>query len=441
MNSYYQPSGKQRIMQPFSSIKVIDLTHVIAGPFCTYQLAVMGAEVIKIELPSSPDMVRATGIQFPSGEYGLGPMFTSQNANKRAISIDLKTSQGKEILRKLIHGADILVENYRSGALANLGFDYESVKSIQQDIIYCSMTGFGQQGPLGQRTAYDNVIQAFSGLMSANGPEHSDPVKVGPPVLDYGTGIQAAYAIAAALFQRTRTGKGQYIDIAMLDAALMLMSSNVTSFHQNGKLNSRAGNMSSFNAGYGCYPTLDGLIMIGAYTGRQVCNLWTALGDPDHGEKLASLNPPEMESFIKQDTERLSKLLMAQSASYWEERLNQYKVPAARVRTLNETLAEEQLQHRTVIQNAGTKNSHSTNRIADKNRDESQFQYPTAAFKFNDNAGPKLHSAPPVFAQHTREVLSELGYNAQQIKSLEDQKVISSSESNQKQMDSETDKI
>ena len=224
-------------MQAFNDIRVIDLTHVIAGPFCTYQLAVMGADVIKIEPPQNPDMSRTSGVPL-SDEDGanLCSDFTAQNANKRALCIDLKRDEGKAILRRLIADADVFVENYRSGAMTKIGFDYAAVKALCADIIYCSITGFGQTGPLAERTAYDNVIQAYSGLMSATGDAQNAPLKVGPPVLDYGTGIQAAFAIAAALYQRAKNGEGQRIDVAMLDAAIMLMSSHVTRYQHAGEL-------------------------------------------------------------------------------------------------------------------------------------------------------------------------------------------------------------
>ena len=390
-------------MQPFSDITVVDLTHVIAGPFCTYQLAVMGADVIKIEPPAAPDMLRARGASEPFGEEGLGPMFTSQNANKRSISIDLKTEQGKDILRRLLGRADVLVENYRSGALDALGFGYKEVQEVKPDIIYCSMTGFGQQGPIGNRTAYDNVIQAYSGLMSASGDADTGPVKVGPPVLDYGTGIQAAFAISAALYQRTHTGMGQRIDIAMLDSAIMLMSANVTYFDQNGQPMPRTGNMSAFNAGYGCYPTREGSIMIGAYTGAQVRNMWIALGDPEHGETLGSLQPGAMADHLQQDSARLASILLQKTAAEWENILNDHRVPAARVRAIDETLAEPQLESRSVVQSV--------------DQDPGNQKFPVASFRY-DHGGPRINRLPPVFAQHTREVMGDLGYNEFQIEEL-----------------------
>ncbi len=401
-------------MQPFSNIRVVDLTHVIAGPFCTYQLGVMGADVIKIEPPQMPDMVRAKSAEFPHGEKGLSTAFQAQNANKRSVCIDLKTESGKNILLALIATADVMVENYRAGAMKKLGLSYDDAKKVKPDIIYCSMTGFGQDGPLGNRTAYDNVIQAYSGLMSANGDAQTSPTKIGPPILDYGTGIQAAYAIAAALFQRETTskgqekGQGQYIDIAMLDSAMMLMSTNTTYYDKNNSLMPLTGNMSAFNAGYGCYQTKDGLIMLGAYTGKQVSNMWTVLGYPERGEKVRDMQPAGMAKYIEADTKIIEKELLEKTAARWETEFNQNRVPAARVRSLDEAMDDEQMQWRTVFQNLV---------------DDENSRIPVAAFKYSDN-GPSLRSNPPVFGQHTHEVLGELGYNENTIDQLEAQGVI-----------------
>ncbi len=390
-------------MQPFSNIRVIDLTHVIAGPFCTHQLAALGADVIKVEPPDNPDMLRAKTDEYPAEEKGLGAFFTSQNANKRAICVDLKSEQGQEIIKKLIATADVLVENYRVGALSKLGLGYDDVVKIKPDIVYCSLTGFGQTGPLNERTVYDNVIQAYSGLMAANGTEETAPVKIGPPILDYGTGIQAAFAISAALYQRTFTGEGQYIDIAMLDSALMLMSSNITHYDQDDQLLPLSGNSSAFNAGYACYPTRQGLLMIGAYTSEQVKNMWIVLGDPDHAKQFDGMQPPGLISHLKSDSARISKILLEKYADEWEIAFNKNKVPAARVRNLDEVLDDEQLKYRNVIGTTRDRNGES--------------RIPLASYKFKIN-GPELKRRPPMLGEHTKEILEKLGYSNQQVKEL-----------------------
>ena len=410
-------------MQAFSNVRVIDLTHVIAGPFCTYQLAVMGADVIKVEPPENLDMSRTSGaladVESRAEKSDMHSDFTAQNANKRGVCIDLKSVEGGEILRRLLADADVFVENYRSGALAKIGFDYAAVKALKPDIIYCSITGFGQRGPLAERTAYDNVIQAYSGLMAATGDADTAPLKVGPPVLDYGTGIQAAFAIAAALYQRTISGKGQHIDVAMLDAAIMLMSSHVTRFHHAGELVPVTGNNSAFNAGYCCYDTGEGLLMLGAYTGMQVKNMWAVLGDPDHGEALENLTPMAMGDYFEDDVRRIAEILRDKTADQWEVEFNRGRVPAAKVRELDQALADPQLGGRAVLQSASVD-------------DQPAFRdLPVAAFQYAEN-GPRLRFPPPLPAQHTGEVLREIGYDDAQLLRLEKQGVIKLAPSNGK---------
>ncbi len=391
-------------MQPFSNIRVIDLTHVIAGPFCTYQLAVLGADVIKIEHPEMPDSVRQDGASDTLNEKGMGSVFLAQNANKRSLALDLKSDEAKAIMGQLISNADVLVENYRAGAMDALGFGYDQVKAVKSDIIYCSLTGYGQQGPLAGRTAYDNVIQAISGLMAATGDDETAPVKVGPPVLDYGTGVQAAFAIAAALFQRTVTGIGQRIDIAMLDAAMMLTSTSATHLTTSGGLPSLTGNSSAANAGYGCFSTRQGLIMIGAYTGEQLYNAWKVMGDEEHGLQLRHLASYEMRQHQQSDYSRIAAIMLTADADEWEQRFNEAKVPAARVRTFDETAAHPQVAARSVLQSVELEGD--------------RIPLPTAAFNF-EHGGPQLHTPPPRHGEHTREILEQAGFDSEQIEQFD----------------------
>lgn len=257
-------------MKPFEGIRVLDLTHVLAGPFCTHQLAALGADVIKIEPPGNPDMTREEGVVFPLNDAGIGTYFMAQNGGKRAISLDLKSDDGRKVFATLMKGADVMVQNYAGGALEKLGLSYAHVSAINPQLIYCSMTGFGRTGPKADHPAYDVVIQAFTGLMAANGNAHTGPMRVGPPMVDYGTGAQAALAISAALFQRTKTGKGQHIDVAMTDAAFMLMSAFVTDALITGEAPPPHGNVHARYAGYATFDTADRMMMIGAWTNKQI---------------------------------------------------------------------------------------------------------------------------------------------------------------------------
>jgi crotonobetainyl-CoA:carnitine CoA-transferase CaiB-like acyl-CoA transferase len=198
--------------RPFEGIRIIDVTHVLAGPFAAYQLAVLGAEVIKVEHPDDPDQTRDSGTDRELNRRGMGTSYLTQNSNKRSITLDLKTEPGRDILKRLVQRADIMVENYRPGAFAALGLGYEVMSEINPRLIYCSISAFGQDGPRGNQTAYDHVIQATSGLMATTGTAEVNPIKFGSPAVDYATGTMGAFALASALFQRERTGRGQRID-------------------------------------------------------------------------------------------------------------------------------------------------------------------------------------------------------------------------------------
>ena len=220
--------------RPFEGIRIIDITHVLAGPFAAYQLAVLGADVIKVEDPNDPDQSRGSGTDRALNRRQMGTGFLTQASNKRSITLDLKSEAGRRILKRLVAGADVMVENYRPGAFDALGLGYEAMAAINPRLIYCSISAFGQDGPRGKQTAYDHVIQATSGLMATTGTEEVNPIKFGSPAVDYATGTMAAFALASALFQRERTGSGQRIDLAMLDVAMILMSSHLTGYLRNG---------------------------------------------------------------------------------------------------------------------------------------------------------------------------------------------------------------
>src|SRR6187549_4008039 len=224
------PLAREDSMRPFEGIRVIDVTHVLAGPFAAYQLAILGADVIKVEHPDDPDQSRGAGTDKELNRRNMGTAFLTQASNKRSITLDLKQARDRDILKKLVATADVFVENYRPGAFDALGLGYDSLAAINPRLIYASFSAFGQSGPRGVQTAYDHVIQATSGIMAMTGTPEVNPVKFGSPAVDYATGMTGAFALSAALFQRQRTGKGQRIDMAMLDVALILMSSHLTGY-------------------------------------------------------------------------------------------------------------------------------------------------------------------------------------------------------------------
>src|SRR5580693_7126350 len=266
--------------RPFEGIRIIDITHVLAGPFAAYQLGLMGADVIKVEDPNDPDQSRDSGSDNDLNHAGMGTGFLTQGSNKRAITLNLKTEQGREVLKRLVKTADVLVENYRPGAFEALGLGYDDLRAINPKLIYASFSAFGQGGPKRERTAYDHVIQSTSGIMAMTGTPEVNPMKIGAPAIDYATGTMGAYALSAALFQRERTGEGQRVDMAMLDVAMILMASHLTGYLRNGKHPKPSGNRMP-HATSMAYWTADGIVMLGASNLRQQKRLWTVLERPD----------------------------------------------------------------------------------------------------------------------------------------------------------------
>lgn len=400
-------------MQAFDGIRVLDLTHVLAGPFATYQLAVLGADVIKIEGPDHYDMNREIGAVMAFNEAMMGTHFQSQGANKRAITLDLKSDDGQRLFLELAATADVIVENFRSGKLASMGIGYDAVRAVKPDIIYCSITGFGQTGPKAEHAAFDNTIQAFSGMMLQTGPEEGESVLVGPPVLDYGTGAQAAFAIASALFRRARTGAGQCLDVAMLDAALMLMTSGVINANTTGHVSGRSRYARIPFAAYGGYKTADNeVLMIGAATPAQHAKLWTVLGRTDLAAEALTLRTTDMARNRDRDIPILVDAIATKTASQWEDLLNAAGLPAARVQSLNEALASEQVASRIVVGEFPSELSK-----------HGKLKPAVAAFGC-DVDGPSVSRSPRALGADTDELLGSLGYDSGAIQDFRNRGIV-----------------
>jgi len=378
--------------RPFDGIRVIDVTHVLAGPFAAYQLAVLGADVIKVEHPEDPDQSRGAGTDKELNRGNMGTAFLTQASNKRSITLDLKSVKDRDILKELVKTADVFVENYRPGAFDALGLGYEALAAINPRLIYASFSAFGQNGPRGQQTAYDHVIQATSGIMAMTGTKEVNPIKFGSPAVDYATGMTGAFALSAALFQRERTDKGQRIDMAMLDVAMILMSSHLTGYLRNGVEPKPNGNRHP-HATNSAYATKNGLVMLGASNLRQQRRLWKLLERPDMIKKTND----ERDADHAREVALLEEIMLTRTADEWEEFLQARHVPAARVRTMAEAVADPQLASRGII-----------HRHSSATGMDGGFGVPLAAFTFA-HGGPRIDAPPPTLGQHNDEIFSELG--------------------------------
>uniref|UniRef100_A0A9E8CN02 CoA transferase n=1 Tax=Bosea sp. NBC_00436 TaxID=2969620 RepID=A0A9E8CN02_9HYPH len=390
--------------RPFHGIRVLDLTHVLAGPFCAYQLAMLGADVIKIEPPHMPDTARGRGPNDVLNAAGLGINYLVQGSNKRSLALDLATEDGRAILLDLAEGADVLVENYRAGALAALGLGPEVLQARNPRLVYCSITGFARGHEREAVNAYDNVIQAASGVMARTIGRAGEPVKSGASFIDYATGYAAAFAISAALFQRQASGVGQVIDCSMFETALTLMSPEAAAALYEGPVQPRPK-----EAGLGTYETAEGLLMLGAFNARQNRRLWKALGRAD----FASLEGwPQLWDAAQAMREALIPIMRTRTAVEWEDYLHGIGVPAERVRTLDEAVQMPHLGERGFF-----------HALEPGEPGVAPVSVPLAPFSFAA-AGPAIDRPPPRLGEHSAEILGEIGRSPAEIARLRDQGVV-----------------
>jgi crotonobetainyl-CoA:carnitine CoA-transferase CaiB-like acyl-CoA transferase len=396
------------VSRPLARIRVLDLTNVLAGPFCAYQLGLLGADVIKVEVPGGGDLARQLGADANLNKQLMGASFLAQNGGKKSVTVNLKNDDGKAILRRLVKTADVLVENYRPGVMERLGVGYEDLRAVNPALIYCAISGFGQDGPMKDAPAYDQIIQGLSGMMSITGDERCAPLRVGYPVADTIGGITAGLAITSALVRRANTGEGACIDVSMLDSALVTMGWVVSNYLIAGHQPHPIGNDNFTAAPSGTFKTGSGLLNIAANKQEQFEALARAIGREDLIDDVRFAAREARKQNRAALTEQLESALQQKAAEQWETILTRIGIPAGRVLTVPEALDTPQIRHRKLLQTFTD--------IAGVGRPVTLTR---AGFKMS-GGDPEVRSPPPRLGQHTNEVLRELGFADAEIERLKD---------------------
>ena len=332
--------------RPLRGIRVLDLTNVLAGPYCSYQLMLFGAEVVKVELPGSGDLARNLGPDAVLNRAGIGTSFLAQNAGKKSIELDLKDAGQRDLFQDLVRGADVVLENYRAGVLDRLGFGWKHLQAINSGLVYCAISGFGQSGPMSQAPAYDQIIQGLSGMMSVTGTPETAPLRVGFPVSDTVGGLMAALAISAALVGRDRTGEGSFLDLSMLEASISAMGWAVSNYVISGVAPVPMGRDNATAAPSGTFFAADGPLNIAANRQEQFVTLCTLVGRPDLVTDSRFADREDRKAHRAVLDAELNQALGARSALEWERLLSDAGVPAARILTVPQALESDQLTHR-----------------------------------------------------------------------------------------------
>ncbi|AVG40521.1 carnitine dehydratase [Achromobacter insolitus] len=391
---------------PLTGIRVLDLTRIISGPYCTSILADMGAEVIKIEAPGEGDPIRRQGVI----KDGLSWYFANYNRNKRSVTLDLYSAQGKEILRQLIPSCDVVIENYRPGIMDKMGFGDEALKALRPDIIHCSINGFGTSGPYRDRPAFDFIAQAMSGFMSLNGGEDNPPMRAGPPISDLAAGLNGALGVVAALLRRERTGRGDSISVSLLSSMIGLLSFQASNYFASGELPPRTGNDHGIVAPYGLFETADGQVAIAPSNDAMYEKLLDALELPElraHPDFRTNadrmLNRASIKAVIEARTRQ-------KDSHHWIERLNQFGVPCGQVLNLQEVFDDPQVADQQMA-------------IDVPHPDGQQVRMLGFPIKFAD-APCQARSAAPALGADTDAVLEDLGLSRNRIRELREQGVV-----------------
>ena len=400
-------------MKPLNGVKVIDLTHMLAGPYAGMVLADLGAEVVKVEPLGSGEMTRGLLKNDPNYSFkNFGAYFLTLNRNKKSVSIDLKNKKGLEVFYDLVRSADVVLNNFSAGVVSKLKIDFENLSSINPKIITCSITGFGETGPHSTRPAYDQIVQAYSGGMSITGKDAKSPTRAGIPIGDLGSGLYSVIGILSALYSREKTQKGQHIDLSLLDVQISLLTYMATMQTLSGIDPEPIGNAHFVHVPYNSFTTSDGFVVIAVITDE----FWQSLksvvnvGSLDDSKFDSSIDRLKNQAFIENE---LNKVLSTQTSDYWIDKLNKAKVPCAPINKFSDALNDEQVKHRNMI-------------VEVEHPDGGFVKMPGNPVKMS-YTNEESYSSPPHLGTNTREILKNWSkYQDDEIEILEKEKIIQS---------------
>jgi crotonobetainyl-CoA:carnitine CoA-transferase CaiB-like acyl-CoA transferase len=395
-----------------AGLRILDLTNVLAGPFCCYQLAQLGAEVIKVETPGTGDLARQLGADPELNRRLMGASFLAQNAGKRSITLNLKDERAREAFSRLVKTSDVVVENFRPGVMDRLGFGYERLKNIKPDMIYCAISGFGQDGPLRLNPAYDQIVQGLSGVMSVTGDAQSAPLRVGYPVADTMGGITAAYAISAALFRRERTGEGEFIDVSMLESTLVAMGWVVSNWLIAGVRPQPLGNDNMTASPSGAFRTGAGLLNIAANQQQQFEMLCRLIGRPELAADPRFAGREDRKRHRAALSAELETALAVRPATEWAALFNEGGVPAGEVLDVPSVLEHPQIVERGLVRS-----------FDDVPNVDNGVSVVRSGFRLA-SGDPAPASPPPALGADTESLLAELGYSQGEIEALRRDKAV-----------------